>query len=154
MKRMKVMIGLLSALTLFYAAGLAQRSWVLLADPGWLPKLFGALILLFPALAVWSVFVEVRFGMATERLAKQLSEYPELETGLEYRPSGRATKASAEAALIKAQARLTAAPNEWQNWLLVAIIADAAGDRKAARSAARKAISIEKRKVQKSLEST
>lgn len=137
------MIGILAGLTLFYAAGLAQRSWVLLADPGWLPKLFGALILLFPVLAVWVIFVEVRFGFRTERLAKRLQDYPELAPEFEYRPSGRVTRPSAEAALTKALARLETESGRWQNWLLVAITSDAAGDRKTARSAARKAISLE-----------
>lgn len=142
MIRTKLLIAVTVALTLVYVIGLGQRAVVLLMDPSWFAKTFGALLVLFPTLAVWSIWVEIRFGIRCESLAKILiaEGYPALS--IEAKPSGRAEPASAQRALENARVAAKATPNDWRVWFRLSEALDAAGDRKAARQAARTAIRL------------
>lgn len=142
MIRTKLLIGITIALTMIYVIGLGQRAFVLLIDPSLFAKTFGLLLVLFPALAVWSIWSEVVFGARCESLAKKLINegYPQLR--LEFKPSGRAEKSSAALAVESTKAAAKADPSDWRIWFRLSEALDASGDRKAARQAARTAIRI------------
>lgn len=142
--RTKFLVAIMVLLTMVYIFGLAQRAWVLLLDPSLFAKTFGVLLVLFPALAVWSIWSEISFGVRCESLAKtlQAEQFPDIEVDL--RPSGRPEPASAARAIevLREQARID--PGNWRIWFRLSEALDAGGDRRSARQAARTAIRIQR----------
>lgn len=131
-------------LLLVYIALLANTGISLLATGIFIGQIMGFLILVFPVLALWVIFVELRFGLASQKLVERVEKegtWPDL--GIETRPSGRAVRASADAAFPKHSAHAKANENDWRAWFTLSLAYDACGDRKRARSAMRKAISLE-----------
>lgn len=127
----------MTLLTLIYVGLMAGRAIALLQEPALIPKLMGAGMLLFPAVALWALWRELKFGFQSEQLVKRAMDQGLYELDLELRPSGRATRESAALAFEKVKAEFD---DSWQHWLLLAEAYDASGDRKRARSAMRTAI--------------
>ena len=128
----------MALLALTYVFLLGYKGLVMLPDPNLLVKVMGLAILVLPLFAIWAIWLEIRFGINAEKLAK-INSLPAIE--VELRPSGRATKESA----AKEVERLKALANEatdWQIWFRYGEALDALGERKAARSAIRKAIRL------------
>jgi hypothetical protein len=105
----------------------------------------GILVLTFPALGVWTIYRELRFGLAVERLGKILEDsntWPVFQ--LELRPSGRPTKESAAENFETFKAQAESTPEQWQSWFALSLAYDACGDRPRARQAMAKAIELAK----------
>ena len=135
----------MALLTLIYAFLLLERALVLLASGELFQIVFGLAILVFPLLAVWAIVSELVFGARAAKLAAEM-----LEGGLsipEYdlKPSGKATLESGEAAFAEIQARVEADEANPLLWMMLADCYDKLGDRRRARAAARKAISLAKK---------
>lgn len=130
----------MTALALGYIFLLGGRAITLIADTNPIAKAMGLGMAVFPLVAVWAIWRELRFGLAAERLTKRALELnlPELE--LELRPSGRATKESAAKAFEEVKNSFD--ESEWTQWLLLSEAYEASGDRKRARACMRKAISL------------
>lgn len=144
MIRTKLLIALTVALTMVYVIGLGQRAVVLLLDPTLLAKTFGLLLVIFPLLAIWSIWNELIFGWRCESLSKTLDAEAYPPVLFELRPSGRAEASSAEQALTDARELAKVDPTNWRVWFRLSEALDASGDRKAARKAARTAIRIQR----------
>ncbi len=127
----------MTLLTLIYVALMAGRAFTLLFETSIIAKLMGAGMLLFPLVALWALWRELKFGFQSEQLVKRALEQGLYELELDLRPSGRATKESAALAFEKVKAEFD---DSWQHWLLLAEAYDASGDRKRARAAMRTAI--------------
>lgn len=143
MSRTKIMALVMTVLTLIYVALLGQRGLLLLGQDQIVAKIMGGFILVLPVIAVWGIFVELRFGLRVEKLATSIEasgDWPDLE--LEFRPSGRPTKETATKAFHKIQAETEAAPESWLNWFSLSLAYDACGDRRRARAAMRKALEL------------
>ncbi len=140
--RTKIWVVLMTSLALSYVIIFGSRAVVLVQEPQLIPKLIGISMFVFPAVAIWSIAIEIRFGFASEKLSKQLESenFPELE--LDLRPSGRATKESAASAFEKAKAQLESKDSDWRLWFRLGEAYEAAGDRKRARAAIREAIRL------------
>jgi len=104
-------------------------------------KLLGAAVLVLPLVGGWVVVAEIRFGLATERLARQLPELD--EDPLPHSPSGRIDRAAADARFAVRRVELEADPDDWRHWYRLALAYDEAGDRRRARAAMRTAIERE-----------
>lgn len=131
----------MTALTLLYVFLLFGRGVVLLQEPDPTVKIFGLAILVLPVFALWSIFSEIRFGLQSEALAKRLDAQDVSGLNLEYRPSGRATKDSAQREFLRVSGALK--DNEsWELWFQLGQSYEANGDRRRARSAIRKAITL------------
>ena len=124
-------------LTLVYLYLMTGRALTLLADPNWIAKLMGAGMLVFPLIAAWALYREIQFGIRSQRLISRAMDEGLSELQLELRPSGRATKKSAEREFDRVKATFN---DSWQDWLLLAEAYDASGDRRRARAAMRQAI--------------
>lgn len=124
-------------LTLVYLYLMTGRALTLLADPNWIAKLMGAGMLVFPLIAAWALYREIQFGIRSQRLISRAMDEGLSELHLELRPSGRATKESAEREFDRVKATFN---DSWQDWLLLAEAYDASGDRRRARAAMRQAI--------------
>jgi hypothetical protein len=133
-----VLVGALAA----YFALIGWRGLYLLGQNGWTLKLLGAAVLVLPLIGVWVVVAEMRFGLASQRLAERMiaagesMELPELPR----RHSGRVDRTAADTWFETRRAEVEAAPEDWHGWFRLAQAYDLAGDRKRAREALRTAI--------------
>lgn len=103
--------------------------------------IMGAALIFLPLLGFWVLWRELRFGWQSERLVRELEteglllELPAAANGPEFRRY-------ADEAFPALQDEVIAEPESWQAWLRLSLGYDAAGDRKRARAAARRAIEL------------
>ena len=135
---------LLTAVLAFYLFVVVERGWSLLRSGSTVAAALGAGVLLLPVVAVWLVVGELRFGAATARLARELTDRKPEE--LPRRPSGRVDVRAADAAFAQRGADVEAAPEDWRAWFRLAVAYDAARDRRRARAAMRRAIALHDRR--------
>ena len=135
----------MSALLVMYIALLSNTGILLLGADNLLAKSIGALILAFPILGAWAIFMELRFGIAAEKLCRRVEQegtWPNL--GIELRPSGRPVRSSADAVFATWHEAANATPGDWHSWFNLSLAYDACGDRRRARAMMRKAIGLAK----------
>lgn len=133
----------MTALLIMYLVLVGERSLVLIATDEPLGQAFGYFMLLLPALGVWAIAMELRFGLKIEKLGEVLNSenaWPHFD--FELRPSGRPTRASAEAVFDRYREAVEADEQNWKKWFALGLAYDAAGDRPRARKAMRQAISL------------
>ena len=130
------------ALTLFYVFTLLGRGIILLQEPSLIAVAMGLAILVLPLVALWALFAELQFGLKAQRLSRRLIALDIPGLDLELRASGRATKDSANKELERIQDAVTKDPKNWSLWFQLGEAHDAAGERKNARAAIRKAIQL------------
>lgn len=104
----------------------------------------GVALLVLPLVAGWALARELWFGFRAERIGRRL----EAEGGLpaddvEVRESGRVVRTDAEAVFPLYRDDVQAHPDDWRAWYRLGLAYDAAGDRRRAREAVRKAIRLE-----------
>lgn len=106
----------------------------------------GLAVLVLPVLGAVLVVDQIRFGSATERLARRLHEEGALPdtSHLPRRPSGRVRREAADAWFDEKQTELEAAPRDWRAWFALAQAYDLAGDRNRGRKTMRRAIELER----------
>ena len=127
-----------------YFALVGYRGVFLLGETSFILKVLGAAVLALPLVGLWLVGAEIRFGFATQRLARRLDaegEPPEPE--LPRRPSGRVDREAADALFELRRHDVEDAPADWRRWYRLAVAYDVAGDRRRARAAMRTAIARE-----------
>jgi hypothetical protein len=133
----------MTALVIMYLVLVAERSYALIVSGDPIGIAIGSTMLFLPAIAFWAIFMELRFGLRIERLGKILMDenaWPNFP--FELRPSGRPTKASAEAVFDDFRQKVEADERNWKAWFALGLAYDAAGDRARARSSMREAISL------------
>lgn len=141
--RAKVTVAVLVVVFAFYAVTIGWRGLVLVADGRPAAVLLGVGVLILPLLCAWAVWREVRFGLASERLGRELdAEGGLVVDDLPRRPSGRIDRTAADAAFEPLRAAAEAAPGDWRVWFRLATAYDAAGDRRRARAATRTALAL------------
>lgn len=143
MSRPKAVVAVLVVAFVFYAVTIGWRGVLLVADGRPVAVAFGVGVLILPVVAGWAVWREVLFGLASERLGRELAAAGGLMVDdLPRRPSGRVDRAAADAAFepLREQAELT--PDDWRAWYRLATAYDAAGDRRRARAATRTAVAL------------
>jgi Flp pilus assembly protein TadD len=84
------------------------------------------------------------FGVRSQRLVRRLEAEGALDLGIPLLPSGRPERSAADAAFPAFRAAAEAEPESWRAWLRLGLAYDAAGDRRRARSAVRRAITLER----------
>lgn len=136
----------MSALVILYLALMGQQGYYFLIQDNWVPKSMGVFILILPIFGFWGIFRELRFGLAIERLGKQLEAedgWPRFKFG--FLPSGRANKNEALLEFPEYQEKVEKDQENWRSWFALGLIYDACGNRKLARKAMRKAIALNQR---------
>ena len=136
----KIWVGLMLALTLFYVLTLLGRGIILLQEPSLIAIAMGLTILVLPLVALWALFAELQFGLKAQRLSRRFIALDIPGLDLDLRASGRATKDSANKELERIQDAVNRDPENWSLWFQLGEAHDAAGERKNARAAIRKAI--------------
>ncbi len=131
----------MSALVVMYLALLGQYGVLFLQQPNAVSKVMGIAILVLPCFGAWGIYIELRFGLRIERLARRLEaegNWPRFEFGTY--ASGRAIKKEAEAVFDKYREQAQASPDDWRSWFTLGLAYDATGDRRRARAAMRKSL--------------
>lgn len=139
----KLSAAVMGVLTLVYVALLANTGITLLAMESLVARSMGALILIFPVIAIWLTAMEFRFGMRIESLSKQIEaegNWPLFD--FEFRPSGRPTKESAIRVFGDYAKKVAADESNYLNWFALGLAYDAAGDRRRARASMRRALKL------------
>lgn len=133
--------GVMTLGVVLYAIILVNWGLAVMRSGGLLQTLFGLGILAIPALGVLAVARELRFGVASSRLARTLVEQDgiPLDT-VERDEQGRIDPVAADIEWQRRKALVDQAPDDWRAWFLLGIAYDNARDRKQARAAIRKAI--------------
>jgi hypothetical protein len=138
---------LLTAVLVFYLVTLGWRGVLLIRDGRAVTVLLGLGLVLLPVLGAWATFRELRFGRATEVLARELDRSGGLPVDeLPRRPGGRIDRVAADAAFERCRQEVEAAPEDWPAWFRLACAYDAAGDRRRAREAMRYAVGLHARR--------
>lgn len=143
MSRSKIGALVMTALLAIYVVLLANTGIALLVTGILVAQVMGVLILSFPLIGVWAIVVELKFGLAAERLVARVEAegtWPDL--GIETRPSGRAIRSSADVAFKKFSDAVAKNENDWHAWFTLSLAYDACGDRRRARGAMRKALTL------------
>jgi hypothetical protein len=116
----------------FYAFLIGVGGISLLGDRRWAAKGLGLGVVLLPLVGIIIVAGELRFGRATERLARLLQE------------PDTALPADPDAAFELRKAEALAAPDDWRAWYRLAVAYGNARDTARGRRAMRKAIALER----------
>jgi tetratricopeptide (TPR) repeat protein len=104
----------------------------------------GISLIVLPVLAAWAIWRELQFGVRSQRIVRRLEEEGGLDLGMPLRPSGRPERAAADAAFPAFRDAVESDPDSWRAWLRLGLAYDAAGDRRRARRAVRRAIELER----------
>jgi hypothetical protein len=132
---------LLGAITLIYLVLMTNQAIMLIQVDNLVAKTMGLALFGLPAVGVWAIIRELRFGLQVEKLSKLIREentWPLFE--LELRPSGRPVRASAQK-VFEEYAQLTQKnPDDWHSWFNLSLAYDAAGDSRRARASMRTAV--------------
>ncbi|NDC48707.1 MAG: hypothetical protein EBZ61_06465 [Micrococcales bacterium] len=136
----------MAALVVMYLALLGQQGILFFNQPNPISKAMGVFILILPLFGAWGIWSELRFGLAVEKLGKQLEAedaWPRFKFST--LPSGRANKAEALQEFPEYQDSTRQDPENWRKWFALGLAYDACGNRKLARKAMRKAIALNQR---------
>lgn len=127
----------------FYLLLAVQRGIWLIGRGTPLLVLFGVAVLVLPLIGGWFVWLEVRFGFASQRLARELAAEGGLPVDdLPRRPSGRVDRDAADQVFARRRAEVEAAPQDWRGWYRLAVAYGDARDAARGRRAMRRAIAL------------
>ncbi|MCF4122959.1 hypothetical protein L1785_18445 [Antribacter sp. KLBMP9083] len=100
----------------------------------------GVAVLILPLVVIGLIAVEYRLAGTVQAMADTLAADGDLPVDdLPRSPGGRIDRAAADAAFEPRRQAVEAAPDDWRAWYHLAFAYDAAGDRKRAREALRRA---------------
>lgn len=143
MARTRAIAWVLALAVGIYLVFVALRSWALIASGDPVPIMLGVAVMVLPLVGAWAVFRELRFGMKSQALGEELGREGGLPVDdLPRTPSDRIDKSAADLRFDEYRAAVEMAPNDWRCWYRLAIGYDDARDRRRAREAMRRAISL------------
>lgn len=140
----RIGVAVMAVLLTLYIVLVAQRAWLLLTSGEPVAIAMGIGLVILPVLAVWALGRELWFGVRAQRLGRRLESEGGLpEETVSVRPSGRVVREDGDALFPVYRADVEAHPDDWRAWYRLGLAYDAAGDRRRARAAVRKAIELE-----------
>jgi tetratricopeptide (TPR) repeat protein len=105
----------------------------------------GVALIVLPIIGAWALWREIAFGARAQALTTRLEQEGRLDLGLPTLPSGKPQRQAATEHFDEFRAEAEREPDSWQAWLRLGLVYDAAGDRRRAREAVRKAIELSRR---------
>lgn len=142
--RTRIAVAIMTVLLLLYVVLAGQRALVLLGSGEGVGIAMGVALIVLPIIALWAIGRELWFGVRAQKLGELLDAEGALpDEELDVHPSGRATRADADALFPDCRADVEAHPADWRAWYRLGLAYDASGDRRRARGAVRRAISLE-----------
>jgi hypothetical protein len=141
--RARLLAAVMVAVLLAYLLLVGWRGVLLVAEGGVVPVVLGTAVVVLPLIGGYLVWREVRFGLATQALARELADAGRWPTEeLPLAPSGRPVRAAADALFDVRRAETESAPDDWASWFRLALAYEDARDRKRARESMRRAIAL------------
>jgi hypothetical protein len=140
----KVWALVMAALLVVYLALVGWRAVQFMQTGEPVAVVMGVALLVLPVIAAWALWRELAFGVRSQALVRRLEEEDGLDLGVPLLPSGRPDRAAAAAAFPAFREAAEADPGSWRAWLRLGLAYDAAGDRRRARGAVRRAIELER----------
>lgn len=129
-----------TALLALYVWAIAGRGAAMLASGEPVLVGIGAAVLVIPLLVLGLVAREFWLAARVQRMADELAAAGELPVDdLPRSPGGRIDRAAADEAFAAYRDAADASPEDWRAWYRLAFAYDAAGDRRRARAALRRA---------------
>lgn len=145
--RSRLVVGILTLVSLFYLVLIGLRGVGLIFEGGLRNVAFGSAVLCIPVIAGGLIIRELRFGYDMLLLGRTLSVEDGIPLDTVDRDAfGRVDVAAADIEWQRRKAIVDQAPEDWRAWFLLAVAYDNARDRKQARTAARQAITLFKRR--------
>lgn len=142
--RARIGVAVMAALLVLYIVLVGQRAVVLLMSGQAVGIAMGAALVVLPLIAVWALGRELWFGWRAEQVGRRLESEGGLPADeLDVRPSGRPLRDQADALFPRYRAAVEAVPDDWRAWYRLGLAYDGASDRRRARAAIRRAISLE-----------
>lgn len=135
---------LMAVLLALYAVLVGWRAVQFVATGEPVAVAMGVALIVLPLIAAWAIWREIMFGVRSQALVRRLEAEGGLDLGIPLLPSGRPERAAADAAFPQFRAAAEAEPESWRAWLRLGLAYDAAGDRRRARGAVRRAITLER----------
>lgn len=133
----------LTVLLALYIWQLAGRGITMIGTGEPVAVAIGAAALILPLIVIGLIVVEYRLAATVQAMADILAADGDLPVDdLPRSPGGRIDRAAADAAFEPRREAVEAAPDDWRAWYHLAFAYDAAGDRKRAREALRRAVPL------------
>lgn len=133
----------LTVVLAFYLVTLGQRGAALVATGDPVAVGLGVGVLLLPLLGGYAVFRELRFGQATQRMARELGAQGGLPLDdVPRKATDDPDRSAADASFARYRAEVEQEPQDWRAWFRLGVAYDVAGDRKRARASMRHAIEL------------
>lgn len=143
--RTRIGVAVVAAALVLYIVLVGQRAYLLVVSGDPVGITMGVVLAVLPVVAVWALWRELRFGIGAQRLGERLAAEGGLpQEELTLRPSGRPVQTEADALFPAYRDAVQAMPGDWRAWYRMGLVYDGAGDRRRARGAIRKAISLER----------
>lgn len=141
--RSKIGVAAIVALMVLFAVLAVGSSISFLQAPQAIAKILGVAVLGVVAVGLWTLWRELRFGMAMQRMGRILQEEGGLPVDdLPRSPAGRIDRPAADAQFEHFRLEAEAAPGDWRSWYRLSLGYDASGDRSRARKAMRDAVRL------------
>ncbi|WP_345802107.1 tetratricopeptide repeat protein [Microbacterium sp. AZCO] len=140
----RIGVAVMAVLLVLYIVLVGQRGWLLVTSGEPIGVAMGVALFVLPVIAVWALGRELWFGVRAEQLGRRLeAEHALPDQEVSVRPSGRVIREDGDAVFPAFAAEVDAHPEDWRAWYRLGLAYDAAGDRRRARGAVRKAIALE-----------
>jgi hypothetical protein len=134
---------LMAVLLALYVSLVGVRAVAFMASGSPVGIGIGVALAVLALLGAAALVLELRFGWRSTRLVRRLEAEGGLPADdLPRRPSGRVDRAAATDVFDRYRDETLAQPDEWRTWLRLGLAYDASGDRRRARAAVRRAISL------------
>lgn len=141
--RVRIAVAVMAALLALYLAFAIRYGLLLIGVGQPIGIALGIALLVFPVIAGGALVAELLFTVRADRLGQRLEAEGGLpEEKLEVRPSGRIDRAAADKVFPKYQQDAEEHPEDWRAWYRLGLAYDASGDRRRARWATRRAITL------------
>ena len=144
----RVAAGTMCALLVVYLILVGQRAVLFVQTGVPVAVVLGAALIVLPIIGVFALVAEIRFGLVTEAIVKQLEVEGALPVDdVPRRASGRYEREAADEAFPPYAAAVEKSPDDWRAWFRLGLAYDACGDRRRARGAIRRSMRLRTRRV-------
>jgi hypothetical protein len=139
----RVAVVVMTALLALYLVFAIRYGLLLIGTGEGVGIAIGVALLVFPVIAGGALLAELVFTVRADRLGQQLEAEGGLpDEQLPLLPSGRVDRAAADHVFPRYQAEAEAHPEDWRTWYRLGLAYDGSGDRRRARWALRKSITL------------
>ncbi len=143
--RPKIASLFMAVLLVIYLGFTINYAWILVRDPSLLVQAMGYALVVLPLLGAWGLTTELLFARRASKLTERLNAKgmsPDLGVTAMANESLRRDAALKEFDRFRSETQNN--PQSWESWLRLGLVYYQCGDKRRARSAVRRAISLER----------